>query len=99
MSFQVTVRAETNFLLGQRSLAALLDDSFERGELVQVQDIEALVSYWILQLQFEQHTTGSQNSPALAAASPCGFPEVLLLCCLQLSMVSHVRQFSCMHLR
>ena len=44
MSSHVTVLAETNFLLGLRSPAALFDDSFECGELVQVQDIEALVS-------------------------------------------------------
>ena len=37
-----------------------------------------LVSCWIIQLQFEQHSTGSQISHAFAAASFCGFSEVRL---------------------
>ena len=36
-----------NFLLGQRSSAPPVDSSFERGELDQVQDVDALVPCWI----------------------------------------------------
>ena len=39
-----------NFLLGKWSPAAPIGNTFERGELVQVQDVDALVSYWTLQL-------------------------------------------------
>ena len=70
-----------NFPFGQRSPAASNDESCEHGELVQVQDVDALVPCWILQLWFEQHTTGSQIALAFAAASCCGFSEVHLRLC------------------
>ena len=38
------------FLLNQRSPAEPIAISFERGKFVQVQDVDALVSCWILQL-------------------------------------------------
>ena len=60
--------AYRNLLLGLRTPAAPIDKSFERGGRDKVQDVDALVSYWILQLQFEQHNTGSQSAPAVAAA-------------------------------
>ena len=66
-------RVQRNLLLGQRSPAAPIDNSFHRGDLVQVQDVDALLSCGILQLQFEQHSTGSQITLAFAAASFCGF--------------------------
>ena len=48
----VTVLAWMNFLLRWRSPAAQIVHSFQRGELVQVQDVDAMVSCWILQLYF-----------------------------------------------
>ena len=39
--------ASRNFLLGWRSPAAPIVNSFERSELGQVQDVDALVSCWI----------------------------------------------------
>ena len=59
-------------------LAAQIDISFERGELVQVQDVNSLMSCWILQLSLEQHSTGSSISLAFAAASFCGCSEFLV---------------------
>ena len=40
----LAVTVQWNFLLGLRSPPAPIDDPFERGELVQVQDVDALVS-------------------------------------------------------
>ena len=65
--------AKRNFLLGQRSPAAQIDNSVERGEHVQVQDVDALVSCWILPLLFDQPSTGSQIGLPFAAASFCWF--------------------------
>ena len=45
-----------------------------------VQDVDALVSNWILQLQLEQFSTGSQLASVLSA-SFCGLSEVHLRFC------------------
>ena len=55
-------------MLGWRSPAASNDKPCERGELVQVQDVDALVWRWTHQVWFEQSTTGSQTALAFAAA-------------------------------
>ena len=47
-TFKVTVLAWKNLLLGLWSLDAPVCSSFEGVELVQVHDVDALVSYWIL---------------------------------------------------
>ena len=46
-SFAVTVLACRNFLLGWRSPAAPIENSFERSKRVQFQDVGALGSCWI----------------------------------------------------
>ena len=88
-----------NFLIGLRSPAAPIVISFERGELIQVQHVDASVSCWILQLQFEQHTTGSQICACLCCGvklSVCRGPRSAWS---QLLTVSCVRLFSGMYLR
>ena len=79
---------------GWQSPAASSDNPHERGELVQVQDVDTWVSCWILQLWSEQSTTDFRIAPAFATASSCG-PLATLS---QLSFVSNVRLFSRVYL-
>ena len=81
----VTVLEQRTFLLGYRSPAAPIDSSCKRGEPVQGQDVDAVVSCWILKLWYEQQSAGSQIAPAFAAASFLGFSKVHLRLCPNLS--------------
>ena len=49
------------------------------GELVQNQDVEALVLFKVLQIWFAMHTTGLQTAPAFAVATSGDSCEVQLL--------------------
>ena len=66
--FAVLVHGKRNFLLGWRTPAAWSHIPCERGERVQVQDVDAWVSCCIIQLQFEQHTTGFQKCACLCCS-------------------------------
>ena len=89
VSSEVIVLALKNFLIGLRSPAAPIVISFERGELIQVQHVDASESCWNLQLQFEQHTTGSQ----ICACLSCGV--MLIVCRGPLSAWSQTFAVSC----
>ena len=55
--------------------------SFERGELLNVQDVDTLVSCWIVHVYSKQHSTFSKITLAFVAASICGFSEAHLRIC------------------
>ena len=63
--------AQRNFLLGWRSPAATIDNSLERGELVQIQDVDALYRVGSSSCTLN-NSTGSNIAPASAEASSCG---------------------------
>ena len=95
-SFEVTMLAWRDSLLGQRSVAGRIDNPFERGEPDQVQDVDALVSCWILQLWFEQHTTDPKVRLPLLMSHRVVFRGPRAIVSL-LVMFSYVRLLSCMY--
>ena len=86
-----------NFLHGQRSPTASTDNTCERGELVHVQDVDALEPCSILRLWSAQHATHFQIAPAFGAGSSCEFPNFVFDVLLILS--GFIRLCSCIELR
>ena len=92
VSSEVIVLALKNFWIGLRFPAAPIVISFERGELIQVQHVDASVSCGVLQRWFMQHTTGSQ----ICACLCCGV--MLSVCRGPLSAWSQLFTVSCVRL-
>ena len=66
-------------MIGLRSPAAPIVISSQRGELVQVQDVDASVSCWIFQKWLQQHATGSPFCACLC----CGVMSWVFTNCAQ----------------
>ena len=80
-----TVLERMSFLL--RSGAACSRISWKCDELVQVQDVAAWISCWILRLWPEHCTTDSRIAPVFVAAEFCCFSVAPLAMRSQLSIV------------
>ena len=81
------------------AVARCPNNSFNHDDLVQVQDVDALASYWILQLSFEQLSTGSQSAPLLRHDF-VGFPRSSVRAAVFLHAPTMVRVLSpLLHLR
>ena len=77
-SCAVFILGTRNVQLGWRSPAAWSHFSCERGELVQVQNVDAWRSCWILWLWSEQSATDCRSAPTFAAVLFCGFSMIQL---------------------